>query len=91
MTLDIGAIAAIGVALSGVLAGVAAIMNARKQRSTANEAELRAEVRGLDAEVKRQRRYIGILYAYAVRSYRRLLAMNATPDPEPVPEEEPTP
>lgn len=88
MNFDAATLTGLGVLLSGALAGVAAIMNARKQRSTANETELRGEIQDLAATVKLQRRYIGVLYAYAVRLYRRLIAMGVDPEPEPVPDEE---
>lgn len=89
MNLDAGTIGALGAVLTGVLAGVAAIMNARRQRAVQTDTDLRAENTRLTGLVKRQRGYIETLYAYAVKLRRELFALGK--DPDPIPDEETTP
>lgn len=86
MTWDAGTIGALGVVLSGALAGVAAIMNAGVKRREKTDADLRDENTRLHDLVKAKNAYINVLYAYAVRLYRKLLNLGEAP--EPVPEED---
>lgn len=86
MNIDAGTIGALGAVLTGALAGVAAIMNARRQRAEKTDADLRAENNRLHDLVRVKNAYTNTLYAYAVRLYRRLVNLGETPDP--VPEED---